>query len=106
MSTKIERCPSRTVQPRPRCRTVHDRFGSMPAADRRYHLANVTPESRDGWRQFARLYGVNVTALAEVLGPYLATFEPPGRLPKWLAELVEEARDLADDRSRRPQADD
>lgn len=80
--------------------------GAMPAADRRFNLANVTPESRDGWRSFCRYYGSNPTALAEVIGLYLAEFEPPTRLPRWLAALVAEARELEEERRLRPQADD
>jgi hypothetical protein len=79
---------------------------AMPAADRRFHLANVTDESRLGWRQFTRYYGSNTTALAEVIGLYLATFEPPAKPPKWLLELVRQAEDLEAERRLRPQADD
>lgn len=78
----------------------------MPAADKRFHLANVSAESRDGWRSITRYYGANVTALAEVMGLWLAQFEPPARPPRWLRDLIDEARELEEERRLRPQADD
>lgn len=78
----------------------------MPAADRRFHLANVTKDSRDGWRSFTRYYGANVTALAEVLGLHLAQYEPPAKPPKWLRDLIAQADELEAERRLRPQADD
>lgn len=78
----------------------------MPASDKRFHLANVTGPSRDGWRSVTRYYGGNVTALAEVMGLYLAQFEPPAQPPPWLRQLLARASELEDERRLRPQADD
>lgn len=78
----------------------------MPAADRRHKLADVTTKSRDGWRSVTRYYGGNVTALAEVMGLYLAQFEPPTKPPLWLRQLLADAADLEDERRLRPQTED
>lgn len=71
----------------------------MPVSEVRYPLAQVTEASRDGWRSFTKRNGANPTALAEVLGLYLATVK--GEPPPWLRRLVDEAAELADQRGRR-----
>lgn len=71
----------------------------MPVSEERFALAQVTRTSRDGWRRFARKHGTNPTALAEVVGRYLATVvDDP---PEWLQPLIEDAEALQHQRSRR-----
>ena len=71
----------------------------MPAAEPRYCVAEVTEESRDGWRDFCDRHDVDRTALAEVLGLRLA--ELVGQLPPLLDRVVREARALKNERRRR-----
>lgn len=71
----------------------------MPAADPRYGVAQVSEEARDGWRDFADRYGVDRTALAEVIGLDLG--KTTGPLPPKLARWVEQAKELKNQRRRR-----
>lgn len=71
----------------------------MPVSEVRYHLAQVIEASRAGWRAFCRRHGSNPTALAEVIGLYLATVKDPP--PPWLRRLVAEAIELEDERRQR-----
>ena len=75
----------------------------MPAAGRRKKLADVTPESYDGWASFVALHGTNVTAFCECLGLYFAELgdHPPSAQ---VERILERARQLTQDRIRRPQA--
>lgn len=71
----------------------------MPAAEPTYCVAQVRIESRDAWRDFCDRHGIDRTALAEVIGLLLADATDP--LPDWLSQLVEDARDLRNQRRRR-----
>lgn len=71
----------------------------MPAAEPRYCVAEVTEEARDGWRDFADRYGVDRTALAEVIGLELGATTGPLRAP--LREWVSKAKTLKNQRRRR-----
>ena len=71
----------------------------MPVSEVRFPLAQVTEESRDGWRAFTKRYGANPTALAEAMGLYLATVR--GEPPPWLRRVVERAIAIEDERRQR-----
>lgn len=71
----------------------------MPAAEPRFCLAQVTEETRNAWRDFADLHGIDRTALAEVIGIWLA--EAPYPLPDWVQVFIDQARDLKNQRRRR-----
>lgn len=71
----------------------------MPAADPRYGVAQVSEEARDGWRDFADRYGVDRTALAEIIGLELGVTTGP--LPRQLSQWVERAKELKNQRRRR-----
>lgn len=74
----------------------------MPTSDRRYKIAEVTAESRQGWRDFCRNYGGNPTTLAEVIGLHLATIEVPrAKLPPLWRRLADEAAALEAERRER-----
>jgi hypothetical protein len=63
---------------------------------------NLTIESYEAWRLFARARGVTVTGLLEALGRRLANMDQPdARLPPLLRDAVMEARTIDDDRRRR-----
>lgn len=72
----------------------------VPVSEFRVPLAQVTEESMDGWRAFTKRYGSNPTALAEVIGLYLATVNGP-EPPPLLRRLVKQAIDLEAKRRRR-----
>lgn len=75
-----------------------------PAEDRgrRYKLAEVTYDSRDGWRAFADRAGCTPTSLVEVLGLALGELSPNDpRLGEVIAETVAKARRLTAERRRR-----
>ena len=76
---------------------MHD--SDMPAAEPRYCVAQVTEETRDAWRAFCELHGVDRTALAEVIGAWLA--DAPDELPPLLEQWLAQARDLGASRRRR-----
>ena len=62
----------------------------------------LSEESYEGWRLWARSRGVSVTALIEALGRRLATMDQPeARLPPLLRDALAEARQVDDDRRRR-----
>lgn len=76
----------------------------MPAAGRRKKLADVTPESYDGWDAFATRHGTTVTALAEVFGIWFSARDVPlEQLNPALRRLVVQAQELSRQRLRRPQ---
>lgn len=77
----------------------------MATSERRHKLAEVTAESRRGWRDFCRNYGGNPTTLAEVIGLHLATIDvPPAKLPPLWRQLAAEASEL--ERKRRERTGD
>ena len=62
----------------------------------------LSEESYEGWRLWARSRGVTVTALIEALGRRLAELDQPeARLPALLRDVLAEARQIDDDRRRR-----
>lgn len=71
----------------------------MPAVEPRYNVAEVTEESRDGWRHFCDRHGINPTVLAEIIGLRLGamTGHPPAVVERW----VRDAKKLAAERRRR-----
>lgn len=74
----------------------------MGTSERRYKLAEVTAESRRGWRGFTNVYGGNPTTLAEVIGLHLATIDvPPAKLPAPWRQLVVRAAALERERRER-----
>jgi len=65
-------------------------------------LAEVSDTSVEGWRSFAVRHGTTQTALAEVIGLYLADLQTPTHeLPEPLRSWVGQARELAASRRRR-----
>lgn len=69
---------------------------------KKYKLAEVTYESRDGWRAFADRAGCTPTSLVEVLGLALAEMSPNDpRLGEVIQETVASARRLTAERRRR-----
>lgn len=63
--------------------------------DRRHLGGLVTAHARDGWHEFAAVHGVDVTALLELLGHWLADQdEPTARLPEPWRSIIPEARAL------------
>lgn len=71
----------------------------MPAAEPRTCLAQVTPETRDAFRAFCNLHGIDRTAFVEVIGAWLAT--PPENLPALVQQWCSDAKDLGASRRRR-----
>ena len=63
--------------------------------------AHVSEEVHEAWRRFARDEGVTASALIEVLGRRLDEASESGRKPKWLADLVRDARAEGEQRMRR-----
>lgn len=59
----------------------------------------LSPEAYDGWHTFAKLHGVTVTALLEVLGLYLAQMDRLNQIP--IKRLLETARAVGNVRARR-----
>ena len=57
----------------------------------------VSEEAFENLRAFADEHGITVTALLEALGRSL----PPARTPRWLAEVIAEARRVDAERRRR-----
>ena len=72
------------------------------AAEGRRKLADVTPESYEGWSRFASAPGLDVTVLAECVGIYLGDIGDRRPSPA-LERVVRQARELRDERRRRPQ---
>lgn len=72
----------------------------MPAAESRYCVAQVTDQSRDGWRDFCEAHAVNRNALAEVIGYWMADHFLDD-LPELVTLWVLQARDLRAQRNRR-----
>ena len=71
----------------------------MPAAEPRKCIAQVTEETRDAWRDFCDRHQIDRTAFAEVLGLWMA--DAPEPLPQWMQQIVDDARDLKNQRRRR-----
>ena len=76
------------------------------AGPRRQIHGYVSKEAREGWYGFAEDNSVNVTALLEAMGVRLGEMRDANRLPMWLRELVQEARQVAGARSSRRRTDD
>lgn len=75
-----------------------------PAEDRArgYKLADVSYESRDGWRAFADRAGCTPTSLVEVLGLVLGELAPDDpKLGEVVIDVVARARRLTAERRRR-----
>lgn len=68
----------------------------MPAAEPRYCIAQVVEETRDAWRDFCDANAINRTVLADIIGIWLR--DAPTPLPPQLAQMVEDARTLQNQR--------
>lgn len=64
--------------------------------------AKVSRRSHDAIVEFTRWYGFSVSAFVEALGRELPDYEPPRRLPPGLGRVVKQAREISEERRRRP----
>jgi len=71
-------------------------------AERRHLGGQVSPEAYQGWHDFARIHGINVSVLLEVVGLWLGEQDAPiRRFPEPWRSMMARARDLAALRRRR-----
>lgn len=71
---------------------------TVPAADKRFCVAQVSEEAIDGWRAFCDRNHVDRTALCEVIGAWMLD---PTSVPSLVERWLLEARDLKNQRRRR-----